>query len=145
MGKKKKKNWRRQINPEKSNKMIIAVGIGLTILFVAFVLLTTGSGGSKNKAEQMYDSLNYLKKTGGIFDVRIVPEHNRVKIIYDSQDKKDFTKIARFAGLKLSNKLKSQRLEIQLIRENQDTPHYRVVLENGQVLKEETLTPNNRR
>jgi hypothetical protein len=134
---KKKKNWRRQINPEKSNKMIYAVGIGLLLLFSVFIFLTIEGGSPEKKEEWMSSVLNYLKKTQGIIDVEVIPEHNRVKILYDSHDKKNFIKIARYAGLKLSYKLKAETLEIQLINENHDQLIYSVVLRNGTIIKED--------
>ncbi len=134
--KKKKKNWRRKINPRKSNKMIYAVGIGLILLFAVFFLLTIGGGAPENKKELMSSVLSYLNRTDGIIKIEVIPEHNRVKIVYDSHDKKDFIKIARYAGIKLSLKLKTETLEIQLIMENGTDYIYSVVLKNGKILKE---------
>ena len=85
-------------------------------------------------------SVGGVRKTPGITDVRITPEHNRVNILYDSHDKKDFRKIAKYAGLKLSYQLKSETFEIQLENENDKTPEYSVMVKNGQVIRENRVS-----
>jgi hypothetical protein len=135
MGKKKKKILRK-INPEKSNKMIVAVAIGLVMLFALFLFLLIRGGEPGDKKAFMESALDYLKRTEGVIDVVVIPEENRVKLIYDALDRKDFRKIARFAGMKVSLKLKKIPMEIALYRENQSVPEYLVVLKNGEIIRE---------
>ena len=106
MGKIKKK-FKKKVNPEKSNKMIIAVIVGLVIFFTVLFFITTGKKVPTDKKELISNTLSYLKKSGGILDTVIFPDENKVIIVYNSYMKEiDYHRVARFAGLKLSNKIK---------------------------------------
>lgn len=135
MGKLKKK-FRKTINQEKSNKMIYAVGIGLALVFTAFVILLSTGSDPKDKEELIMDAIGYLKKTKGILGFKIIPAENTVRLIYDSNDRKDFVKIARYAGIKLSLKLKEDMGKILLFKDSEKNLVISIVLKNGQIIEE---------
>jgi hypothetical protein len=125
-----------KINPEKSNKMIYAVVIGLGIVFVGFLLLVTGGTPADGKGGLMAEVLNYLKKTQGIEKLEMMPESNTVQIRYDSQDPKDFVKIAAFAGIKLSLRLKKELVKVELFKDNGDMPEKVIFCRDGRILED---------
>ncbi len=140
MGKKKKRILQK-INPEKSNKMIYAVGIGLVIIFTVFFILISRGTDPENKKELLSGVLRYLTKTQGIIDLVILPEKNNVQIRYDGLDRKDFFKITTYAGIKLSLELKGEKIKVELFRDNEKRPVYTIFLKNGTILKEERSIP----
>ena len=136
MSKKKRKQFKSKINPEKSNKMIYAVGAGLIVVFALFVFLTTSSRPSGSREELFTDTLEYLKKTQGIIDLRIDGEAGRVEIVYDRNDRKDFVKIARYAVIRLSNRVPEVDVRVDLYRDRDPQPVYSVTARGGAVSKE---------
>jgi hypothetical protein len=147
MGKKKKKSWKK-INPEKSNKMIIAVAIGFFLLLVLgllLVILNSESGGvtPENKGKVMEDTLKYVKRNQGVSQVKCYPEANKVVIVYESYKagKEDFPKIARYAGLKLSNKMSHETLTVILAKDKEEHAIRSFLIRGGRVIKEKIITP----
>jgi hypothetical protein len=135
MGKVKKK-FKKKINPERSNKMIIAVVVGVVIVFAALFVVMVGDESVGDKNEVMNDALEYLKKGEGISELKILPQQNKVVIVYDENNTDmDFKKIARYAGIKLSNKIKNEEVYIALSgnKDKQGREIYTVVLKNGRV------------
>lgn len=116
--------------------MIYAVALGLVLVFSVFFFLVIRGGEPRDKKGFMNEALNYLKRTQGVMSVVVIPEKNRVNLVYDTLDKKDFRKIARFAGIKVSLKIKTGPVEVALFRENEEIPEYLVVLKNGEVIRE---------
>ena len=146
MAKKKKKSWKK-INPEKSNKMIIAVAAGLFILLVVFLLLmilnTESNVTPENKGKVMESTLDYVKRNEGVSQVKCYPEENKVVIVYESYkaQKQDFPKIARWAGLKLSNKMSHETLTVILAKDKEEQAIRSFVIKGGRVLEEKIITP----
>jgi hypothetical protein len=137
MGKLRKK-LKKQVNPQKTNRLIITVGIGVIIVFSALFFLLMGPSTPSNKAEAMKDALEYLDKSEGILAVKTFPEENRVVIIYDSfkKKKRDFVKIARYAGLKVSNKVGTEEITMVLAEDMEDQAIYQFVLKGGKLVEE---------
>lgn len=135
MGKLKKK-FRKTLNQEKSNKMIYAVGIGLALVFVAFIILLSSGSEPKNKEDLIMNTIGYLKKTKGIIGLKIFPDDNTVRLVYDSNDRKDFFKIARYAGIKLSLKIKKEKITIFLFKDTEKNQVYNIVLMDNKILEE---------
>lgn len=142
MGKIKKK-YKKKINPEQSNKMIYAVVAGLVILIIVFLIFTLSGEKVMDKNQLMTETLKYLKTTEGISELKILSEENKIIIVYDQYIKKnkkmDFQKIARYAGLKLSNKLENEELTILLCEDKEEKKVYSVVLNNGRIVSEKLL------
>ncbi len=139
--KKKKKRINQRINPEKSNKMIYAVGIGILILFTSLFLITTGGHDSNDPESIMKNTLSYLNNTEGIGDIEFFPESNLVRIICEidpnTRSVIDYNKMAVFAGVKLSNKLKDKIIKVILIKKPEVDPVLKISVKNGKVLTEE--------
>lgn len=139
MGKIKKK-FKKKINPEKSNKMIYAVVGGLIIFFTVLVILMTSSKTPRDKKELISNTLSYINSSGGINETKIYPDTNRVVIVYNSFVKKvDFVSIARFAALKLSNKLKGEEIEVVLSKDEEKDTEYSFISKNGRMISERVL------
>lgn len=134
-----KKQFRKKINPENSNKMIYAVTVGLLILFATIFFMSTGDTSPENKKGAMEDTLAYLKKTEGISSLILEPDENRVKLYYiqDSKETKktDYKRITIFAGMKLSNKLKDEKFRFELIDYIKKDPQLIIVFKNGRVVE----------
>jgi hypothetical protein len=141
MGKKKKK-LKRKINPEKSNKMIIAVAVGVVIVMAAFFLIMIlGSGSSTapvDKAGLMKRQLKYLETTNGIAAVKYYPEQNKVVVIYEGYKESlhDYPRVVQFAGLKLSNKMGNEELTIVLAKDKEEQAIRSYTIKSGRILTE---------
>ncbi|MCK5003508.1 MAG: hypothetical protein KAS21_00370 [Candidatus Aminicenantes bacterium] len=135
---KNKKRLNRRINPEKSNKMIWAVSSGLLILFVTLFITSIGTDSISDKTELYKNTLSYINKIEGITDVESIPEINSVKIFYDpdpnSRSMIDYKKMAVFAGVKLSNKLKGEKITFQLIRKLEKKVELTFSVQDGKVV-----------
>jgi hypothetical protein len=119
MGKLKKK-LKKKVNPEKSNKMIYAVVAGLVLIILIAFFAVVDFGPPADKKEMMINAMEYLEKgKEGVVDVKILPEQNKVIIVYDGNnpDKVDFKKVAAYAGLKLSNKMKDVEFIVSLVND----------------------------
>lgn len=144
MAKTKKKSLKKKINPEKSNKMIIAVVAGLAVLIIGFLSYTIMSDSTGESAEDvMKDTLSYIERTPGVKEIKFIPEENRVVIIYKGTAKEDketegfdYIKITRFAGVKLSNKMGDQELTLTLCIDDETNKEYWVKLKSGKVEEE---------
>ena len=136
MGKKKKK-LRKKINPEKSNKMIYAVAAGLTLLIVIFLVFTISGEKVVDKKDLMAKTLKYVKKIGGVKELKTFPDEGKVIIVYDPFVlKKDFQAIAKAAGQRLSNKWGEEKVTVVLCEEEEANKVYSVALSDGRVLEE---------
>lgn len=133
---KRKKKWRAKVNPEKSNKMIYAVAGGLAILFVAFVFIMLRGGGAppENREKYIGDTLKYIRRADGFVDMKIAAQQNRVTIVYQEKERIDFVKIAQYAGMKLSNKLVDETVEIRLARDREDNLEHTFRYKNGRFI-----------
>jgi hypothetical protein len=144
MGKKKK--FKKKINPEKSNKMIIAVAVGVVIVMaVFFIIMILGSGDSappEDKGELMKRMLEYLETTDGIAGLKYYPEQNKVVIIYEGykESRQNYPKVAQFAGLKLSNKMGDEELTVVLSKDKEEQAVRSYTVKSGRILTEKILS-----
>jgi len=135
MPKKKKKKILKKVNPEKSNKMIYAVGIGLFIVFVLFFYFIAKSGPETlDKSKALNQSIEYLKHIDGIKKVDIDEKNFIVSIIYDELFDKDFKKILNFASIRVSNIVKNQIITFRLYKNKSNDLVYEIKAKNGSIL-----------
>lgn len=140
MAKKKKKQLRQRINPEKSNKMIYAVGAGLIVVMGLVLLLMLRSGGMPDDpGEIMTSSLGYLAKTDGVLDVQTDADAARVTIVYEPAERVDIVQVAQYAGVRVSHRLKDREVEVRLCRFRPENMEYRFWALNGRVMRHEAL------
>jgi len=136
--KKKKKKINRKINPEKSNKMIWAVSAGLLILFVILFIWIIGSDSADSKKELFENTLSYLNQLEGITSIELDHESNSVKIYYNpdpnSRSRIDYKKLSLFAGVKLSNKLKDEKIRFLLIKNSSKNIELSFTVLNGETI-----------
>ena len=136
--KNKKRKLNRKINPEKSNKMIWAVSSGLLILFGILFIWIIGSDSVDNREELFDNTLNYLKRIEGITGLETDFESNSVKIYYDpdpnSRSRIDYKKLSLFAGVKLSNKLKDEKISFLLIKNSSKKTELSFTVLNGEII-----------
>ncbi len=146
MGTKKKKKLKKKINPEKSNKMIIAVAVGIVIVMaVFFILMILGSGNSTapaDKAVLMKRTLKYLENRDGIAGLKYYPDQNKAVIIYEGykESQNNFPKIAQSAGVMLSNKMGDEELTIVLAKDKEEHVIRSYIIKNGRILIEKILS-----
>lgn len=136
--KKSKKRLKIKINPEKSNKMIWAVSIGLLILFSMLYFTSTRNDSALDRSGLFKNTLNYLEKTEGITDIKSFPDKSSVNIYYEpdpnSRSRIDYRKMAVFAAVKLSNKLKGERITFQLISGLSKSVELTITVMDGRVI-----------
>ncbi len=141
MGKFRKK-LKNKIHQNKSNRMFILVIIGLSAVFIAFFTLISFIGTPKDKAGLMNDTLEYLKKTTGITEIKTFPKENQVIVVFSNVQKKrpkaDYIKIARFGGIRLSNRIGDTEITVFLAEDTENNFIYRILVLNGSV-KEENI------
>ncbi|HDP94830.1 MAG TPA: hypothetical protein ENN40_05655 [Candidatus Aminicenantes bacterium] len=136
MAKKKKKQLRQRINPEKSNKMIYAVGGGLFVVMSMVLLLMLRSGEMpENPAEIMKSSLGYVEKTDGVLDVQTDAEAARVVIVYEPAERVNIVQVAQYAGVRVSHRLPDREVEIRLSRFRPENVEYQFWVLNGRVVR----------
>ena len=129
-----KKNLRKKINPEKSNKMIYAVAVGLGIIFVAFlIIMMSGESTPENKEEFIKKTLKYVEKTEGVLDMAIDVDANQVTIVYEEKEKINFAKVAQYAGLKLSHRMPDETFKVILAKDERDNVQYTFLIKDGNV------------
>jgi hypothetical protein len=145
MGKLKKK-LKKKVNPEKSNKMIIAVAVGVVIVMaVFFIIMILGSGDStapEDKGELMKRMLKYLETTDGIAGLKYYPDQNKVVIIYEGykESRENYPKVAQFAGLKLSHKMGDEELTVVLAKDKEEQAVRSYTIKKGRILTEKILS-----
>jgi len=106
--------------------MIIAVAIGVVIVFAVFLIITIVSSGGgevpKDKRAFMEKKLDYLKNAEGISDLKFYPDQNKVVIIYESykKDKGDFSKTAWYAGRALSVDMGDEIVIVVLCKDSEE-------------------------
>ena len=114
--------------------MIYAVAIGLGIIFVAFlILMLSGVSTPENKEAFMKKALAYLEKTDGILDVNIDAPNNLLTIVYEEKEKMDFTKVAQYAGLKLSHRMREETFKVVLAKDERSEIQYTFLIKDGNV------------
>jgi len=138
--KKKKKKFNRRINPEKSNKMIWAVSIGLLIIVMILFFTFTGGDSVSNRQEFFDNTLKYLKRTEGITTIESSPDTSSVKIFFEPDPNSragiDYKKAAIYAGIKLSNKLKGEKLVFRLIKDPGKTTELLFIVQDGKIIND---------
>jgi len=138
MAKKKKKNLHQRINPEKSNKMIYAVGGGLAVvmLLVLWVMLSSGDL-PDNPGEVMKSTLRYVEKTEGVIDLTADADTSTITIIYEPADKVNMVQVAQYAGVRVSHRIKDREIEVRLCRFRPENVEYVFWALNGRVVRHE--------
>lgn len=137
MAKKKyKASVLKRINPDKSNRMIIAVVAGVGIIILAWLLamlLSDEKGPPQAVAEK---TLEYLERTDGIVTSQIDMAAKRVDLRYDYTKSGDFVLITRYAALKLSNVLVEDPIDFTLTADILKQEVYRCRVHDGSIVSE---------
>lgn len=120
--------------------MIIAVAFGLLIVFGTLFFVFTGDESPVDKEGAMTNAMEYLEDSDYITEVKHLPEQNKVVLIYDANadpNKVDVKKVARFAAIKLSNKVKNIEISIALVKntDKKAIEEFTVFAQNGQLLR----------
>jgi hypothetical protein len=126
----------RKVNPEKSNKMIYAVAVGLAIILLVFLLSIVFTSGGGDKKQTLQKTLAYLKNTEGLVEIKTLEAESRAVIVFnsDSKNAKNFEKIAHFAALRLANNLPD--CQVQLAKNLMTQIVYSVQVKNGAIASE---------
>jgi hypothetical protein len=128
-----------KINPQKSNRLILAVVGGLAVVLLAFFSLVIISGRQGGSHESMARSLAYLKNTEGLVTIQAHDAEQRAVIVYNSDSKNagNFKKIAYYAALRLSRHWPD--CEVQLARNRAERIVYGVRFRGGALVAEGPL------
>ncbi len=122
-----------RINQQKSNRMIIAVSIGVGVILLIWLIAMLSSGEKGPPQVVAEKALKYLDKTDGIATVKIDMENDRVDIRYDYTKPGDFVLITRYAALKLSNSLPDRSIDFTLTPDQppDQSAVYRCMVQDG--------------
>ena len=134
MGKVKKK-FKKKVNPQKSNKMIIAVVAGLgIILAVAIVFLNQHSPlpSTEKATREFYD---YFKNREGFLQVSQI-RNNQFLVIYSAKIIDDYFSMVKYAAEKMSMELKDIEIEIILSEGESSNITRRYRYQNGKIVSE---------
>ena len=102
MGKKKKKGLLKQVNPEKSNKMIYAVGVGVLILFIIGVFFVLNED-KKRVKDPILNTSKVLIENDNIINAIIGKDNpNKMTVILKEKDK-DTMKLIKAKATDLSS------------------------------------------
>jgi hypothetical protein len=123
----------KKINPQKSNKMIIAVAAGLLVVVAVFFILTVRGGKSGGLPA---DALAYLRRTEGLIKLQILDAEKKALIVFNSDSKNagNFERIAYYAAVRLSRYWPDCRVLLAKNRESQVV--YTVQVKNGAIANE---------
>jgi len=126
----------RKINPQKSNKLILAVAGGLAVVLLVFFTLVIVSGSRGGDRQSMAKTLAYLKNTEGLVTVKALDAEKRAIIVFNSDSKNagNFEKIAYYAALRLSRHMPD--CEVQLARNSVERIVYGVRFRAGRLVAE---------
>lgn len=153
MAKKKKKFGKelkktlRGARKSKSNKLIYAVAGGLAlIVIIAAILIVSGDKKPQDREQLILKSVKYLRKVAFIKDIKVVPQENKIVITFDAEttagsnkDVTDFRKMARYAGIRVSNNIKDEEIKVLLKEINKKEKDYLVTIKNGEITGEQLL------
>jgi hypothetical protein len=130
-----KKKLKKKVNPEKSNKMIIAVVVGLGILLAVAILVLNQYSPVPSTEKATREFLDYFKSKEGFLQVSQI-RNNQFQVVYSSKIIDDYFSMAKFAGERMSLRLKNT--DILLILSEGETSNItrRYTFRNGQVVKE---------
>jgi hypothetical protein len=138
MGKKRKKRLITKINPEKSNKMIYAVGVGILILFilgVAFVLRED----EKLREGPVQTTINSLKKSDKTIDVKLSENNNNIiNVILKEKDKK-FIRDIKAEAIDLSDTKRDIKFEFIISISKIENTIYSLKVKGGEIVNFRSL------
>ncbi len=126
---------RQAINPGRTNKLLYPVLAGLVVVFSLFIwlLLRQPGNGSASLARESA----YLKNSPGILELLVEQENKRVILVYDPNQKGNYTAMARFAAIRISSR--AGEVEVLLARRSPDNPDYIARAKNGSLIEEKEL------
>ncbi len=131
MGKKKKKLTKR-INPEKSNKMIYAVGGGLLLLFLIAVLFVLNSD-QKREEDPVLKTIDTLKESNDILMVkRSQPQSNTLHVVIKEKGK-EVMKLIKGEAIELSGVKRDVEYEIIIALQSIDNPVYSLKVKDHEI------------
>jgi hypothetical protein len=132
-----KTSYRKKINPEKSNKMIWAVVIGL--LVVAIVISFSLFSPKATPHDAVLGAIDYLEHTRGILKLDVSADGARITITYDSLEQNDYGTMAHYAAVRASAKI--AEAELMMAENKPEHVVYRVNIHGGLITAEEDLRP----
>lgn len=126
---------KKKVNPEKSNKMIIAVVVGLGIVLAVAILLLNQSSPIPSTEKATKKFFEYFKDKEGFLQVSQI-RTNQFQLVYSSKIIDDYFSMAKYAGERMSLRLKNT--DILLILSEGESSHItrRYTFRNGKVVKE---------
>jgi len=129
-----KKRLRKEINPEKSNKMIYAVALGLALVVVAlFVIFVDLRPASQETILARYSE--QIRRFDGLLEVQILPDEGEIELVYDQLINDDFPRRIQVLLKSLSRELGDDEFRVTIYRNNRDHPVLRYRLKEGRVLR----------
>lgn len=130
----------------RSNKLIYAVAVGLAIILLVWLILTiSGDRKPHNKEKIILNSISYLKRIASIRDIKVFPGENKVVLVFDREltaggkAGTDFRKMARYAGMRISNELKKEEIKVLLSEIRKKEKDYLVIIKDGGIVSERLL------
>lgn len=126
-----------RINPQKSNKMIWAVGIGLLLVFAGYMSVISIRKPVKSEVDEVNRTLSYLRQAKNIVKWEWKPAERLVKIVYTPDINGDIVRVAHYAALRLAGKIEEFILEVE--RTQPPGAEYRIEVNGGRIIAETDL------
>jgi hypothetical protein len=129
-----KKVLRKKLQTQKSNRMIIAVAVGLTILILALFVIFVDLG-PRGKEEVIRDYTSSIKRTSGIVEVKIDSEKNQFELLYDQLINSRFKREVSFILQSMSRELTEIKFKIRIYKNSWGNLDIEYFLQNGKKVR----------
>ncbi len=135
MGKKKK--ILKKVNPEKSNKMIYAVAVGLFMIFAGFIYLSVSSNPIEKRMGIINGECTSIERSDGV--ISATGTERTIEIVVDTEKHEDFKGLAVFRGKRLSNMFAGENMTIRVVDKNRKEL-FKMVFRNGRQLQDTKMS-----
>jgi len=129
---KKKKGLKKKINPEKSNKMIYAVGFGVLILFIVGVIFILNED-KKITEDPILGTLKTLKESDKIIDVRLNKDKSDTLNIIIKEKSKELMRFIKKEAIDLSGRKRKIEFEFIISIEKIEKKIYSLKVKDGDI------------
>jgi len=133
MGKKKKKGLNKRINPEKSNKMIYAVGIGVLILFIVGVSFVLKED-KESAGDPITKMVTKLNKSKNIINAKIDNNIDNTFNIILKDKNKDVLRLIKTEATEISYIKRKKEIEFIIYLSNLKNPIYSLKVKDGKIV-----------
>lgn len=130
---KKRKGFKKKINPEKSNKMIYAVGIGVLILFIVGVSFVIKED-KKSSVDPITKMIANLQESKNIAKTEIDKSKANAYNIILKDKNKDVLRLIKTEATEISYIKRKIEFEFTIYLSNIENPIYSLRVKDGEIV-----------